>query len=90
MPTQLPLESTDLFGDLLIPHTFDILQSDATKPLESHNFSISIQSVCIQKANKLLEYSVDIFYEFLQSIVASNGNLTDNFQYISELREASM
>lgn len=46
MPTQLPLESTDLFGDLLFPHTFDILQSDATKPLESHNFSIPIQSVC--------------------------------------------
>lgn len=46
MPTQLPLESTDLFGDLLFPHTFDILQSDATKPLESQNFSIPIQSVC--------------------------------------------
>lgn len=49
MPTQLPLESTDLFGDLLFPHTSDILQSDATKPLESHNFSYSIQSVCICK-----------------------------------------
>lgn len=45
MPTQLPLESTDLFGDLLIPHTFDILQSDAKAPLENHSFSFPIHSV---------------------------------------------
>lgn len=45
MPTQLPLESTDLFGDLLLPHTFDILQSDATKSLESHKFSFPVHSV---------------------------------------------
>lgn len=45
MPTQLPLESTDLFGDLLFPHTFDILRSDATKPLENHNFSFPVYSV---------------------------------------------
>lgn len=47
MPTQLPLESTDLFGDLLFPHTNDILRSDASKPLEDHDFSFSIQSVSI-------------------------------------------
>lgn len=45
MPTQLPLESTDLFGDLLFPHTSDILQSDATKPLEDQKFSYPIHSV---------------------------------------------
>lgn len=49
MPTQLPLESTDLFGDLLFPHTFDILQSDAKKPLESHNFSFPVHSVIEKK-----------------------------------------
>lgn len=45
MPTQLPRESTDWFGDLLSPHTDDILQSDAQKPLEAHNFSYPIYSV---------------------------------------------
>lgn len=47
MPTQLPRESTDWFGDQLSPHTNDILQSDAIKPLESHNFSYPIYSVCL-------------------------------------------
>lgn len=45
MPTQLPLESTDLFGDLLLPHTFDILESDAKKPLDTHTFSFPVYSV---------------------------------------------
>lgn len=45
MPTQLPLESTDLFGDLLFPHTFDILKSDAKQPLENHKFSYPVHSV---------------------------------------------
>lgn len=45
MPTQLPLESTDLFGDLLFPYVSDILGSDAQKPLESQSFSYPIQSV---------------------------------------------
>ncbi|XP_045113722.1 alpha-aminoadipic semialdehyde synthase, mitochondrial-like isoform X2 [Portunus trituberculatus] len=30
MPTQLPREATDFFGSLLLPHMYDILQSDAT------------------------------------------------------------
>lgn len=45
MPTQLPRESTDFFGDLLYPYYEDILKSDATKPLEDHNFSPAIQGV---------------------------------------------
>lgn len=48
MPTQLPRESTDFFGDLLYPYAFDILQSDATQPLEKHNFSPSVAGVSIQ------------------------------------------
>lgn len=27
---------------------------------------------------------------YLQSIVASNGNLTENFQYIADLRDSNM
>lgn len=47
MPTQLPRESTDLFGELLQPFISDILQSDAQKPLEDHNFSYPIYSVIL-------------------------------------------
>lgn len=47
MPTQLPRESTDLFGDLLMPHTSEILKSDALKPLESHDLSFPVYSVSI-------------------------------------------
>jgi alpha-aminoadipic semialdehyde synthase len=32
MPTQLPREATDYFGDLLLPYVPDILKSDAKKP----------------------------------------------------------
>jgi hypothetical protein len=28
MPTQLPREATDFFGDLLLPHVMNILRSD--------------------------------------------------------------
>lgn len=45
MPTQLPRESTDFFGDLLLPYTDDIMKSDATKPLEEHDFSPSVKGV---------------------------------------------
>jgi len=36
MPTQLPREATDFFGDLLFPHVHNILKSDATQPFEDH------------------------------------------------------
>lgn len=45
MPTQLPRESTDLFGELLTPHVHDIIKSDAKKPLAEEHFSYPIQSV---------------------------------------------
>jgi len=36
MPTQLPREATDFFGDLLYPHVHNILKSDAKQPFEEH------------------------------------------------------
>lgn len=36
MPTQLPREATDFFGDLLYPHVENILKSDATKTFEEN------------------------------------------------------
>ena len=64
MPTQLPKESTDFFGNLLYPYALDIIQSDAKIPLEEHNFSPAVYD----------------------AIIASNGKLTSNFEYIQELR----
>ncbi|XP_015922645.2 alpha-aminoadipic semialdehyde synthase, mitochondrial [Parasteatoda tepidariorum] len=68
MPTQLPLEATDYFGYLLSPYLNSILSSDATKPLEQHNFLPTVQG----------------------AIIASNGSLTPNFEYIAELRHTSV
>lgn len=64
MPTQLPLESTDMFGNLLYPYIMDIVHSDATKPVEEEQFSGVVQS----------------------AIIASNGKLRPNYEYIQELR----
>ncbi|XP_060849118.1 alpha-aminoadipic semialdehyde synthase, mitochondrial [Rhopalosiphum padi] len=67
MPTQLPMESTDLFGNLVLPYAMNILQSDATKPLEEETFSPAV----------------------LGAIIASNGSLTERFEYIKDLRLAN-
>ncbi|XP_037960737.1 alpha-aminoadipic semialdehyde synthase, mitochondrial [Teleopsis dalmanni] len=66
MPTQLPRESTDLFGELLSPFVNDIIKSDAKKSLDEENFTYPIKS----------------------AIIASNGKLTENYEYIQELRES--
>ncbi|KAK9873152.1 hypothetical protein WA026_021385 [Henosepilachna vigintioctopunctata] len=68
MPTQLPRESTDFFGDLLFPYAQDIIQSNAELPLDKHKFSPFVE----------------------RAIIASNGQLTPNFEYIQELRKATI
>lgn len=45
MPTQLPRESTDFFGDLLFPYAEDIIKSDASKPMDQHDFSPVVKGV---------------------------------------------
>ncbi|XP_076266070.1 lysine ketoglutarate reductase/saccharopine dehydrogenase isoform X2 [Rhynchophorus ferrugineus] len=65
MPTQIPRESTDFFGDLLLPFIYDIINSNAEEPLEKHNFNPVV----------------------LGAIIASNGQLTTNYEYIKELRK---
>lgn len=67
MPTQLPTESTDFFGDLLFPFIMNILQSDAERPLDQHKFMPEVHG----------------------AIIASNGKLTPNFEYIQDLRQQS-
>lgn len=64
MPTQLPLESTDMFGDLLFPYIMDIVESDASKPVEQEQFTNVVKT----------------------AIIASNGKLRPNYEYIQELR----
>lgn len=53
MPTQLPRESTDFFGDLLYPYALDIIQSDAKKSLEEHNFSPAVHGAFIASNGRL-------------------------------------
>lgn len=65
MPTQIPLEATDAFGNMLYPYIQDIVQSDATKPFEEENFDPVVSG----------------------AIIASNGKLTPNFEYIMDLRQ---
>ncbi|KAK4876339.1 hypothetical protein RN001_012761 [Aquatica leii] len=68
MPTQIPRESTDFFGDLLFPFANEILTSDALKPLDDHKFTPTVYG----------------------AIIASNGKLTPNFEYIQELRTSTV
>ncbi|KAL1117383.1 hypothetical protein AAG570_004709, partial [Ranatra chinensis] len=68
MPTQLPREATDFFGDLLYPYVWDILESDATQPLDKHGFTPEVYN----------------------AIIASNGKLTPNYEYIQELRTLNL
>lgn len=67
MPTQLPLEATDYFGKLLMPYIYDIISSDATKPLSQHRMSQVVEG----------------------AVIASNGKLTPNYEYIEDLRNTS-
>ncbi|XP_011497903.1 PREDICTED: alpha-aminoadipic semialdehyde synthase, mitochondrial [Ceratosolen solmsi marchali] len=53
MPTQLPRESTDFFGDLLFPYALDIIRSDAKKPLEEHKFTPAVHGAIIVSNGQL-------------------------------------
>lgn len=64
MPTQLPLESTDMFGNLLFPYIMDIVQNDASKSVDDEQMSSVVRT----------------------AIIASNGKLRPNYEYIQELR----
>ncbi|XP_061381480.1 alpha-aminoadipic semialdehyde synthase, mitochondrial [Danaus plexippus] len=67
MPTQLPRESTDFFGDLLYPYAEDIMSSDASRPLEEHKFSSVVQGAIITSNGKLTPS-----YEYINELRMSN------------------
>lgn len=47
MPTQIPLEATDAFGDLLYPYMSSIIRSDAKEPFEEENFDPVVEGAVI-------------------------------------------
>ncbi|XP_063854254.1 alpha-aminoadipic semialdehyde synthase, mitochondrial-like [Scylla paramamosain] len=53
MPTQLPREATDFFGSLLLPHMYDILQSDATAPFVPEQHTREVAGAVITNGGKL-------------------------------------
>ncbi|KAG7155794.1 Alpha-aminoadipic semialdehyde synthase-like [Homarus americanus] len=63
MPTQLPREATDFFGSLLLPHMYDILQSDLSKTFEEHSFTHAVGGAIITSGGRLtknFEYIADL------------------------------
>lgn len=53
MPTQLPLESTNAFGDKLFPYINEIINSDASKPFEEEAFGHVVKSAVICSNGRL-------------------------------------
>ncbi|KAF0040448.1 hypothetical protein F2P81_006346 [Scophthalmus maximus] len=47
LPAQLPLEATEYFGDRLFPYIWEMLPSDATRPLEEEEFSPQVRDAVI-------------------------------------------
>ncbi|KAG7306348.1 hypothetical protein JYU34_008972 [Plutella xylostella] len=81
MPTQLPRESTDFFGDLLYPYAEDIMKSDASKPLDDHDFSPVVQGAIITSNGKLtapFEYINELRQSNTRSRHKVEGNDTEN------------
>lgn len=67
MPTQLPKESTDFFGNLLYPYALDIIQSDTKLPLDEHNFSPAVYAAIIVSNGQLTTN-----FEYIQELRSLN------------------
>ncbi|KAM3870191.1 alpha-aminoadipic semialdehyde synthase, mitochondrial [Diretmus argenteus] len=53
LPAQLPIEATEYFGDRLWPYIWEMLPSDATRPLEDEEFSPQVRDAVITSNGKL-------------------------------------
>ncbi|XP_034033206.1 alpha-aminoadipic semialdehyde synthase, mitochondrial isoform X2 [Thalassophryne amazonica] len=53
LPAQLPIEATEYFGDRLFPYMWEMLSSDATRPLEEEDFSSQVRDAVITSNGKL-------------------------------------
>ncbi|XP_068169200.1 alpha-aminoadipic semialdehyde synthase, mitochondrial [Antennarius striatus] len=47
LPAQLPIEATEYFGDRLFPYMWEMLSSDATRPLDEEDFSPQVRDAII-------------------------------------------
>uniref|UniRef100_A0A3P8TIN7 Alpha-aminoadipic semialdehyde synthase, mitochondrial n=1 Tax=Amphiprion percula TaxID=161767 RepID=A0A3P8TIN7_AMPPE len=47
LPAQLPIEATEYFGDRLFPYIWEMLPSDATRPLDEEEFSPQVRDAVI-------------------------------------------
>ncbi|KAA8590419.1 hypothetical protein FQN60_014353 [Etheostoma spectabile] len=47
LPAQLPIGATEYFGDRLFPYIWEMLPSDATRPLEEEDFSPQVRDAVI-------------------------------------------
>ncbi|KAM9753870.1 alpha-aminoadipic semialdehyde synthase, mitochondrial isoform 2-T2 [Menidia menidia] len=47
LPAQLPIEATEYFGDRLFPYIWEMLPSDATRPLDEEEFSPQVKDAVI-------------------------------------------
>uniref|UniRef100_A0A665TUJ7 Alpha-aminoadipic semialdehyde synthase, mitochondrial n=2 Tax=Echeneis naucrates TaxID=173247 RepID=A0A665TUJ7_ECHNA len=47
LPAQLPIEATEYFGDRLFPYIWEMLASDATRPLEEEDFTPQVRDAVI-------------------------------------------
>ncbi|XP_071316124.1 alpha-aminoadipic semialdehyde synthase, mitochondrial isoform X2 [Trachinotus anak] len=47
LPAQLPIEATEYFGDRLFPYIWEMLPSDASRPLEEEDFSPQVRDAVI-------------------------------------------
>ncbi len=49
MPTQLPRESTEFFGSLLMPHIDEMIKLDANKEFSMQTINPIVKDVCLIK-----------------------------------------
>ncbi|XP_058047317.1 alpha-aminoadipic semialdehyde synthase, mitochondrial isoform X1 [Ahaetulla prasina] len=63
LPAQLPIESTECFGDMLFPYIEEMLLSDASEPLESQNYSPVVRDAVITSNGSLTEK-----YKYIQKL----------------------
>uniref|UniRef100_A0A8C5WXJ7 Aminoadipate-semialdehyde synthase n=1 Tax=Laticauda laticaudata TaxID=8630 RepID=A0A8C5WXJ7_LATLA len=63
LPAQLPIESTECFGDMLFPYIEEMLLSDASEPLESQNYSPVVRDAVITSNGSLTDK-----YKYIQKL----------------------
>ncbi|KAI1888437.1 hypothetical protein AGOR_G00185130 [Albula goreensis] len=53
LPAQLPIEATEYFGDRLSPYIWEMLPSNATRPLDQEDYSPQVRDAVITSNGKL-------------------------------------